>query len=71
MWCEVIVRLLLAHVVGDFIFQTDGFCRVKLVAGEMYVRSSTNMLYLPCVSNNWRLFCSRHFPCQSSGGCMA
>lgn len=33
MWCEVFIRLLLAHVVGDFIFQTDGFCRKKLERG--------------------------------------
>lgn len=33
MWCEVFTRLLLAHVVGDFIFQTDGFCRKKLEGG--------------------------------------
>lgn len=43
MWCEVIVRLLLAHVVGDFIFQTDGFCRAKLEKGwrglQIYLHS--------------------------------
>ena len=33
MWCEVFVRLLLAHVVGDFMFQTDEFCRKKLEKG--------------------------------------
>lgn len=33
MWGEVICRLLLAHVVGDFIFQTDGFCRKKFEKG--------------------------------------
>lgn len=33
MWCEVFTRLLLAHVVGDFIFQTDGFCREKFERG--------------------------------------
>lgn len=33
MWCEVFTRLLLAHVVGDFIFQSDGFCRKKIERG--------------------------------------
>lgn len=33
MWCEVFIRLLLAHVVGDFVCQTDGFCRKKLADG--------------------------------------
>ena len=33
MWCEVLTRLLLAHVVGDFIFQTDEFCRKKQAKG--------------------------------------
>lgn len=33
MWCEVFIRLLLAHMVGDFIFQTDEFCKKKLEKG--------------------------------------
>lgn len=33
MWCEVFIRLLLAHVVGDFLFQTDYFCRKKIEGG--------------------------------------
>lgn len=33
MWGEVVLRLLLAHVVGDFICQTDEFCRKKQMNG--------------------------------------
>ena len=33
MWFDVFIRLLLAHVVGDFICQTDEFCRKKQVNG--------------------------------------
>ncbi|MBQ7773912.1 MAG: DUF3307 domain-containing protein [Bacteroidales bacterium] len=33
MWCEVFVRLFLAHAVGDFMCQTDGFCRKKQANG--------------------------------------
>lgn len=33
MWCEIFLRLALAHVVGDFVFQTDKWCKKKLVAG--------------------------------------
>lgn len=33
MWCDVFIRLLLAHVVGDFVCQTDEFCRKKQVNG--------------------------------------
>lgn len=29
MWCEVFIRLFLAHIVGDFMCQTDDFCRKK------------------------------------------
>ena len=33
MWCEVFIRLLLAHVIGDFVCQTDDFCRKKQIHG--------------------------------------
>lgn len=33
MWCEIFLRLLLAHVVGDFVFQTDEWCEKKLKYG--------------------------------------
>lgn len=33
MWCEVFIRLFLAHTVGDFICQTDEFCRKKQTNG--------------------------------------
>ena len=33
MWCEMFIRLLLAHVVGDFLCQTDEFCRKKQADG--------------------------------------
>lgn len=33
MWGDVFVRLLLAHVVGDFVCQTDEFCRKKQMNG--------------------------------------
>lgn len=33
MWCEMFIRLLLAHVVGDFVCQTDEFCRKKQADG--------------------------------------
>lgn len=33
MWVEVFIRLLLAHVVGDFVCQTDEFCRKKQANG--------------------------------------
>lgn len=43
MWCEIFVRLLLAHVMGDFLFQTQKWCDVKLKSGfrcrELYFHS--------------------------------
>lgn len=33
MWCEVFIRLLLAHAIGDFVCQTDDFCRKKQAHG--------------------------------------
>lgn len=33
MWCEVFIRLFLAHTIGDFICQTDEFCRKKQTNG--------------------------------------
>lgn len=59
MWCEVIVRLLLAHVVGDFIFQTDGFCRAKLEKGwrgkQIYLHSS--LIFILSWVALWSLSC--------------
>lgn len=33
MWCEIFIRLLLAHVIGDFLFQTQKWCAEKLGQG--------------------------------------
>lgn len=61
MWCEVLTRLLLAHVVGDFIFQTDSSCRKKLERGlcglHIYLHAFLifvlSWLALWCVSGWW------------------
>ena len=29
MWCSLFVSLLLAHLVGDFVLQTDSLCKQK------------------------------------------
>lgn len=43
MWCEIFIRLLLAHVLGDFLFQTQKWCDEKLRRGfrckELYFHS--------------------------------
>ena len=43
MWCEIFIRLLLAHVIGDFLFQTQKWCNEKLRHGfwckEIYFHS--------------------------------
>ena len=33
MWCEIVLRLILAHVVGDFVLQTDEWCGKKMKYG--------------------------------------
>jgi len=59
MWCEVIVRLLLAHVVGDFIFQTDGFCRVKLEKGwrGLHIYLHSFLIFILSWIALWSLSC--------------
>lgn len=56
MWCEVFTRLLLAHVVGDFIFQTDGFCRKKFERGLCGVHIYLHAILIFILS--WIALCS-------------
>lgn len=61
MWCEVFTRLLLAHVVGDFIFQTDSTCRKKRERGlcSLHIYLHAFLIFilswfaLWCVSGWW------------------
>lgn len=61
MWGDVFIRLLLAHVVGDFVFQTDEFCRKKLGKGfrgpHLYLHSLVIFILswaaLGCLSCWW------------------
>ncbi len=57
MWCEVFLRLLLAHVIGDFVLQTDGWCGKKLRYGltswHIYVHSLIIFLLSWCVLWSW------------------
>lgn len=47
MWCEIVLRLILAHVVGDFVLQTDEWCGKKMKYG---LRGVYLLLYLVCLS---------------------
>lgn len=57
MWCEIVLRLVLAHVIGDFVFQTDALCDKKMKFGlrscHLYIHSSVIFLLTWCALWNW------------------
>lgn len=56
MWCEVFIRLLFAHVVGDFMCQTDEFCRKKQTNGICGLHVYLHSLVIFVLS--WIALCS-------------
>lgn len=59
MWVDVFIRLLLAHVVGDFVCQTDEFCRKKQVNGicSLHVYLHSMVIFVLSWIAFWNLSC--------------
>lgn len=57
MWCEIVLRLALAHVIGDFVLQTDEWCdkkmKFRLKSCHLYIHSFIIFLLTWCAFWNW------------------
>lgn len=58
---EVFIKLLLAHIIGDFFLQSDDFCKRKLEKGvkgpELYVHSFIIFVLSYIALFNWNAWC--------------
>ncbi len=58
---EVFIKLLLAHIIGDFFLQSDDFCKRKLEKGvkdpELYVHSFIIFILSYIAMLNWNAWC--------------
>lgn len=55
MWCSLFVSLLLAHLVGDFVFQADSLCKHKLErkAGSWFLYVHAAIIFLLSLLALW------------------
>lgn len=57
MWCEIVLRLILAHVVGDFVLQTDEWCGKNMKYGlrgvYLYIHAFVIFILSWSVLWNW------------------